>query len=158
VPRKCAPPPPGQPFSGQDAQFHPHPAGYTLAADGLTVHDTVTGLTWQRSPDTDGNGVLNRGDKLTLTGAKALPAKLNAATPSATCVHRVWSRTSTDQAPAALMRSSRPAGQVLAKALPRKFLRPLLREPGAIGGTPARPPPPQDIAGPSFRHPVGRHP
>lgn len=77
--KPIAPPPPGQPFYGQDAQFHAHPAGYTLAADGLTVHDTVTGLTWQRSPDTDGNGVLNRNDKLTLAGAKALPAKLNAA-------------------------------------------------------------------------------
>jgi hypothetical protein len=77
--KPIAPPPPGQPFYGQDAQFHAHPAAYTLAADGLTVSDTVTGLTWQRSPDTDGNGVLNRSDKLTLTGAKALPAKLNAA-------------------------------------------------------------------------------
>ena len=34
---------------------------------------------WQRSPDTDGNGVLNRADKLTLSQAQALPAKLNAA-------------------------------------------------------------------------------
>ena len=76
--KPIAPPQPGQPFFGQDAQFHAHPPGYTLAADGLTVHDTVIGLTWQRSPDTDGNGVLNRSDKLTLTGAKALPAKLNA--------------------------------------------------------------------------------
>jgi hypothetical protein len=76
---EIAPPKPGQPFYGQDAQFQGHPPSYTLRADGLTVQDNNTGLTWQRSPDTDGNGVLNRSDKLTLTQAQALPAKLNAA-------------------------------------------------------------------------------
>ncbi|TSA35333.1 MAG: DUF1566 domain-containing protein [Verrucomicrobiaceae bacterium] len=39
----------------------------------------MTGLTWQRSPDTDGDGKLDRSDKLTLAQAQALPAKLNAA-------------------------------------------------------------------------------
>ena len=76
---EIAPPKPGQPFCGQDAQFTGHPASYTLSTDGLTVRDNVTGLTWQRSPDTDGDGSLSRRDKLTLTQAKALPAKLNAA-------------------------------------------------------------------------------
>jgi hypothetical protein len=75
---EIAPPKPGPPFYGQDAQFHTHPASYTLSADGLTIRDNNTGLTWQRSPDTDGNGVLNRSDKLTLSQAQALPAKLNA--------------------------------------------------------------------------------
>ena len=76
---EIAPPQPGQPFYGQDAQF-PGPApSYTLSADGLTVADNVTGLTWQRSPDRDGNGVLNAADKLTFAQAQALPAKLNAA-------------------------------------------------------------------------------
>jgi len=72
------PPKPGEPFHGQDAQCHRHPASYELAKDGLTVHDNLTGLTWQRSPDTDGNGTLDRKDKLTLAQARALPAKLNA--------------------------------------------------------------------------------
>ena len=77
--KPIAAPRPGQAFYGQDAQFHGHPANYALAADGLTVLDNVTGLTWQRSPDTDGNGLLNRSDKLGLKQAQALPAKLNAA-------------------------------------------------------------------------------
>ena len=76
---EIAPPKPGQPFYGQDAQFQTHPPSYTLSADGLTVRDNVTGLTWQRSPDTDGDGTLTRRDKLTLAQAQALPAKLNAA-------------------------------------------------------------------------------
>ncbi|MEI8292086.1 MAG: DUF1566 domain-containing protein [Verrucomicrobiota bacterium] len=69
----------GQAFYGQDAQLHIHPPSYTLSADGLTVCDAVSGLIWQRSPDTDHNGILNRADKLTLTQAQALPAKLNTA-------------------------------------------------------------------------------
>ena len=66
---EIAPPKPGEPFCGQDAQFHNHPASYTLSTDGLTVRDNVTALTWQRSPDTDGDGTLTRRDKLTLAKA-----------------------------------------------------------------------------------------
>ena len=76
---EISPPKPGQPFYGQDAQFHHHPSSYTLGADGRTVYDNITGLTWQHSPDTDGDGVLTRHDKLTLSQAQAVPAKLNAA-------------------------------------------------------------------------------
>jgi len=74
-----ASPRPGQPFYGQDAQHPGTPPSYQLSADGLTVQDNNTGLTWQHSPDTNGDGALNRGDKLTLSQAQALPAKLNAA-------------------------------------------------------------------------------
>ena len=66
-------------FAGQDAQFVGHAPSYTLSADGLTVADNVTGLTWQRSPETTGDGALNKSDKLTLAQAQAMPAKLNAA-------------------------------------------------------------------------------
>jgi hypothetical protein len=75
---EIAPPKPGQPFYGQDAQFRAHPPSYTLSADSLTVHDNSTGLTWQRSPGTDGGGALTGRDKLTPAQAQALPAKLNA--------------------------------------------------------------------------------
>ena len=77
--KEIAQPKLGQPFYGQDAQFQNHPASYTPAADGVTVDDNNTGLTWQRSPDTDGDGSLSERDKLTFTQAQALPAKLNAA-------------------------------------------------------------------------------
>ncbi len=77
--REITPPKPGEPFYGQDAQFHAHPASYVLSSDNLTVYDRNTGLTWQCSPDTSGDGNLDRTDKLTLKQAQALPAKLNAA-------------------------------------------------------------------------------
>ncbi|MBI5490304.1 MAG: DUF1566 domain-containing protein [Deltaproteobacteria bacterium] len=66
------------PFYGQDAQFNGNQPSYTLSADGLTVHDNVTGLTWQKSPDTSGDGVINALDKMTWTQAQARPAALNA--------------------------------------------------------------------------------
>lgn len=75
---EITPPKLGQPFYGQDAQFHRHPSCDVISADGLTVCDQTTGLTWQRSPDTDGDGVLTRKDKLTWVQAQVQPAKLNA--------------------------------------------------------------------------------
>lgn len=68
-----------QPFYGQDAQFAGRQPSYTLGADALTVADNVTGLTWQHSPDTNGDGVINAGDKFTWTQAQSRPAALNAA-------------------------------------------------------------------------------
>ena len=76
---EIAPPKPGQPFYGQDAQGRHVPPSYKLSTDGLTIQDNNTGLIWQRSPDLNGDGVLDRSDKLTLAQAQALPGKLNAA-------------------------------------------------------------------------------
>jgi hypothetical protein len=68
----------GDPFFGQDGLFAGHQASYTLSADGLTVQDTVTGLTWQRSPDTNRDGSITYADKSTWAEAQAVPAALNA--------------------------------------------------------------------------------
>ena len=77
--REIAAPQAGGPFFGQDAQFAVHPAKYSRSRDELTVLDEVTGLTWQQSPDTDGDGRVTRTDKLTWEQMQELPAKLNAA-------------------------------------------------------------------------------
>jgi hypothetical protein len=69
----------GESYFGQDAQFEGSQPSYTLSADGLTVYDNVTGLTWQQSADTNGDGTIDASDKLTWTEAQARPAALNAA-------------------------------------------------------------------------------
>jgi hypothetical protein len=55
-------------FQGQDAQYTGMEPGYTKNGDG-TVTDKNTGLTWQQSPDSDGNGKINAADKLTYMAA-----------------------------------------------------------------------------------------
>ncbi len=69
----------GQSFHGQDSQFQGYQPRFTKSADGLTVYDNVTGLTWQDTPDTNANGTINSSDKLNWTQAQARPAALNAA-------------------------------------------------------------------------------
>ncbi|MGD8452781.1 MAG: DUF1566 domain-containing protein [Phycisphaerae bacterium] len=68
----------GDPFYGQDAQFDGNQPSYALSSDGLTVHDNVTGLTWTRSPDLDGDGDIDIDDKLTYYEAQTYPDVLNA--------------------------------------------------------------------------------
>jgi len=75
---EIAAPTSSQSFYGQDAQYSGRQPSYTISADDLTVFDNNTGLTWQRSPDTNGDGSITAGDKLTLTQAQARPANLNA--------------------------------------------------------------------------------
>ncbi|MEW6743618.1 MAG: DUF1566 domain-containing protein [Planctomycetota bacterium] len=69
---------PGQPFCGQDAPYLGNLPGYTVSQDALTVYDHHTGLTWQRTPDTNGDGDLDSDDKLTWSEAQGYPATLNA--------------------------------------------------------------------------------
>lgn len=61
----------GAAFYGQDAQFTGHAPGYTLSASGLLVFDNVTALTWERSPETNGDSVLTKADKFTYANALA---------------------------------------------------------------------------------------
>ncbi|MFZ9935789.1 MAG: DUF1566 domain-containing protein [Luteolibacter sp.] len=65
-------------FYGQDAQSYGNQPSYTTGADGLTVYDNNTGLTWMQSPDTNRDGSLTYADKLTWAQAQALPATFNA--------------------------------------------------------------------------------
>lgn len=61
-------PPEGAALYGQDAQFTGNAPSYTTNQDG-TVTDNVTGLIWQQSADTTGDGSITAADKLTYDGA-----------------------------------------------------------------------------------------
>ena len=58
----------GAAFYGQDAQFTGNAASYTDNGDG-TVTDNATGLIWQQSTDTDGDGDMDAADKLSYANA-----------------------------------------------------------------------------------------
>jgi hypothetical protein len=58
----------GAAFAGQDSQIDGHQPAYTANGDG-TVSDSVTGLMWQQSPDTNGDGSINSRDKLAYADA-----------------------------------------------------------------------------------------
>ncbi len=70
-------PTPGAAFHGQDAQHEGPAPNYVVNGDG-TVTDLNTGLMWQRSPDTNGDGQIDASDKLTAANAQSYPASLNA--------------------------------------------------------------------------------
>ena len=64
-------------FYGQDAQFADHAPAYSLASDGKTVLDAVTGLRWMRGPNTT-LAPPTSADKKTWSGAPAWVATVNA--------------------------------------------------------------------------------
>ncbi len=68
----------GMAFYRQDAQYAGNQPSYSLSADGLTVSDNVTGLTWTQSPDWNGDGRINVDDKFTLSEAQDYVDTLNA--------------------------------------------------------------------------------
>ncbi len=68
----------GQPFYGQDGQIDGNQPSYTTSADGLTVYDNVTGLTWTQTADLNGDGTIDFSDKLTDATAPDFVATLNA--------------------------------------------------------------------------------
>lgn len=75
---EIADPLPGQAFYGQDSQYDGAQPSFTVSADGLTVLDDNTGLTWQQSPDTNADGSVDSSDKLNWVDFQAHPAALNA--------------------------------------------------------------------------------
>ncbi len=68
----------GSSLYGQDAQFSGEDFNYTDQGDG-TVKDNVTGLIWQQSPDTNGDGSITYTDKLTYSQAAAYCTNLSLA-------------------------------------------------------------------------------
>lgn len=62
--------------SGQDADFTRQAPSYSLESNGQWVTDKVTGLTWLRSSDTNGDGVVNYADKKTPSEAASYCSSL----------------------------------------------------------------------------------
>lgn len=58
----------GEAFYGQDAQFSGNAPSYTDNGND-TITDNVTGLVWQKSPDTDNDNDIDSNDKLTYANA-----------------------------------------------------------------------------------------
>ena len=67
----------GDAFYGQDAGIKGLEPSYTQSADGLTVHDNVTGLTWTQSPDINNDGAIDVDDKLGFEAAQSYAQILN---------------------------------------------------------------------------------
>ena len=73
--RAMAAPAKGDALYGQDAQHPGTASSYRDNGDG-TVSDNVTGLMWTKTPDHDGDGTINRADKLTYHEAMASASKV----------------------------------------------------------------------------------
>jgi len=71
-------PQPGESFYGQDAQYNGNQPAYTDNGDS-TVTDLVTGLMWQKSPDMNGDGVIDYDDKMYFDEALAYAASFSLA-------------------------------------------------------------------------------
>ncbi|AWF82946.1 hypothetical protein BTJ40_20145 [Microbulbifer sp. A4B17] len=72
-------PKPGDDFFGQDAQYSFNEMNYSLAKDGLTVVDNVTGLVWTQSPDLNRDGEVTSDDKIAFRDVEGYVEKLNQA-------------------------------------------------------------------------------
>lgn len=66
----------GSAFYGQDASYTGNEPKYVDNGDG-TITDMITGLMWQQSPDTDGDGNITASDKLTYAEAIAGASSFN---------------------------------------------------------------------------------
>lgn len=68
----------GDEFYGQDSNYIGNQPTYVTGADGKTVYDYHTGLTWTQTPDLNGDGTIDVNDKKTQADAVAYVATLNA--------------------------------------------------------------------------------
>jgi len=66
----------GAAFYGQDASYTGNLPSYVDNGDG-TITDMITGLMWQQSPDTDGDGDIDASDKMTYAEAATGAASFN---------------------------------------------------------------------------------
>ncbi len=64
---------------GQDGQYIGNQPTYVTSADGKSVYDYHTGLTWTQTPDLNGDGTIDVNDKKLQGDAAAYVATLNAA-------------------------------------------------------------------------------
>ncbi len=67
--------------SGQDGAYVNNAQSYTKNSDG-TVTDNITGLVWQNTSDTNGDGVINVSDKMSYENAKTYCENLTLANKS----------------------------------------------------------------------------
>ena len=66
---------------GEDADYSANTPSYTLNGDGTTT-DIITGLLWQNSPDTNGNGTIDADDKMLMSEAQTYCENLTLANRS----------------------------------------------------------------------------
>ncbi len=66
----------GEDFAGQDAQHNGYEPSYTDNGNG-TITDNVTGLVWQQSPDSNGDGNIDASDKFTYQQAVAAASSIS---------------------------------------------------------------------------------
>ncbi len=69
----------GDDHYGQDGQYVGNQPTYVTSADGKSVYDYHTGLTWTQTPDLNGDGTIDVNDKKLQGDAAAYVATLNAA-------------------------------------------------------------------------------
>ncbi len=62
--------------SGMDADYAGNQPSYTVSDDELTVTDNVTGIIWSKSPDTNGDNIIDVDDKMTQSEAVSYCANL----------------------------------------------------------------------------------
>lgn len=74
---EISPPQKGEAFYGQDGQIDGNQPQYTISQDGLTVYDHVTGLTWTRDADLDGDGDIDADDKRVQSEGQSVADELN---------------------------------------------------------------------------------